>query len=90
NAMNSLAPQKFADGSAALNTLTQIAGASGTAVAITMFTIGQQNYIEKFSNALPAEFLAHGVHSAFIVVTVVSVLGLVGSFFVKNSKPVGN
>lgn len=90
NAMNSLAPQKFADGSAALNTLTQIAGASGTAVAITMFTIGQQNYIEKFSNALPAEFLAYGVHSAFIVVTVVSVLGLVGSFFVKNSKPVGN
>lgn len=90
NAMNSLAPHKFADGSAALNTLTQIAGASGTAVAITMFTIGQQNYIEKFSNALPAEFLAHGVHSAFIVVTVVAVLGLVGSFFVKNSKPVGN
>ncbi|MER2155773.1 MAG: DHA2 family efflux MFS transporter permease subunit [Solibacillus sp.] len=90
NAMNSLAPQKFADGSAALNTLTQIAGASGTAIAITMFTIGQQNYIEKFSNALPAEFLAYGVHSAFIVVTVVSVLGLVGSFFVKNSKPVGN
>ncbi|MER2107311.1 MAG: DHA2 family efflux MFS transporter permease subunit [Solibacillus sp.] len=90
NAMNSLQPQMFADGSAALNTLTQIAGASGTAVAITMFTIGQQNYIEKFNNALPTEFLAHGVHTAFIVVTVVSVLGLVGSFFVKNSKPVGH
>ena len=90
NAMNSLAPQKFADGSAALNTLTQIAGASGTAIAITMFTIGQQNYIEKFSNALPAEFLAHGVHTAFIVATVVSVIGLIGSFFVKNSKPVGH
>ena len=90
NAMNSLAPQKFADGSAALNTLTQIAGASGTAIAITMFTIGQQNYIEKFSNALPAEFLAHGVHTAFIVVTVFAVIGLVGSFFVKNSKPVGH
>ncbi|WP_341321303.1 DHA2 family efflux MFS transporter permease subunit [Solibacillus sp. FSL H8-0523] len=90
NAMNSLAPQKFADGSAALNTLTQIAGASGTAIAITMFTIGQQNYIEKFNNALPAEFLAHGVHTAFIVVTVIAVIGLVGSFFVKNSKPVGH
>ncbi|MER2192221.1 MAG: DHA2 family efflux MFS transporter permease subunit [Solibacillus sp.] len=90
NAMNSLQPQMFADGSAALNTLTQIAGASGTAVAITMFTIGQQSYIEKFNNALPAEFLAHGVHTAFIVVTVISVLGLVGSFFVKNAKPVGH
>lgn len=87
NAMNSLAPQKFADGSAALNTLTQIAGALGTAIAITMFTIGQQNYIEKFADALPAEFLAHGIHTAFIVVAVISVLGLIGSFFVKNVQP---
>lgn len=90
NAMNSLQPQMFADGSAALNTLTQIAGASGTAVAITMFTIGQGSYIEKFGDAVPAAFLAHGVHTAFIVVTVISVIGLVGSFFVKNAKPVGH
>jgi MFS transporter, DHA2 family, lincomycin resistance protein len=90
NAMNSLAPQKFADGSAALNTLTQIAGASGTAIAITMFTIGQNNYIKEFGASVPAEFLAHGIHYAFILVTVISVLGLVGSFFVKNSKPVGH
>ena len=90
NAMNSLVPQKFADGSAALNTLTQIAGASGTAVAITMFTIGQNNYIKEFGATVPAEFLAHGIHTAFIVVSVVSVLGLIGSFFVKNSKPVGH
>lgn len=88
NAMNSLAPQKFADGSAALNTLTQIAGASGTAVAMTMFTIGQQNYLEKFTNAVPAEFLAHGIHTAFIVVAVISVLGLIGSLFVKNVNPI--
>ncbi|MER1999389.1 MAG: MFS transporter [Lysinibacillus sp.] len=90
NAMNSLAPQKFADGSAALNTLTQIAGASGTAVAITMFTIGQNNYIKEFGASVPADVLAHGVHTAFVVVSVISVLGLVGSFFVKNSKPVGH
>lgn len=67
NAMNSLPPQMFADGSAALNTLTQIAGASGTAIAITMFTIGQKNYIEQYGDANPAEFLAHGVHTALIV-----------------------
>lgn len=89
NAMNSLAPQKFADGSAALNTLTQIAGALGTAIAITMFTIGQENYIAKFGAAVPADFLAHGIYTAFIVVTVVSALGLIGSFFVKNVKPIG-
>ncbi|OCS89278.1 multidrug MFS transporter [Caryophanon latum] len=88
NAMNSLAPQKFADGSAALNTLTQIAGASGTAIAMTMFTIGQQNYAAKFINVVPADMLAHGIHTAFIVVAVIAVVGLIGSFFVKNVEAV--
>ncbi|MEE1132292.1 MAG: DHA2 family efflux MFS transporter permease subunit [Caryophanon sp.] len=88
NAMNSLQPQKFADGSAALNTLTQIAGASGTAIAMTMFTIGQQNYAAKFINVVPVDMLAHGIHTAFIVVAIISVLGLIGSFFVKNVEAV--
>lgn len=86
NAMNALAPQQFADGSAALNTLTQIAGASGTAVAMTMFTIGQQ----RLAHASQAEALANGVHTAFIVVAVVAVLGLIGSFFVKNATPINS
>lgn len=90
NAMNALAPRMFADGSAALNTLTQTAGAAGTAVAMTMFTAGQNKFIAEFGQANPAEFLAHGVHYAFIVVTVISVLGLVGSLFIKNSRPTGN
>ena len=38
NAMNQLPPKMYADGSAAMNTLTQVAGALGTAIAITMFT----------------------------------------------------
>ena len=41
NAMNQLPPKMYADGSAAMNTLTQVAGALGTAIAITMFTLGQ-------------------------------------------------
>ena len=47
NAMNQLPPKMYADGSAAMNTLTQVAGALGTAIAITMFTIGQNKYIEE-------------------------------------------
>ena len=90
NAMNSLPPRQFADGSAALNTLTQTAGAAATAVAITMFTAGQNKYIEEFGATNPAEFLAHGIHYAFMLVIVVSILGLVGSFFVKNSRPQGH
>ena len=86
NAMNQLPPKMYADGSAAMNTLTQVAGALGTAIAITMFTIGQNKYIEENGPSVPADFLAYGVHYAFIVVLVVSVLSLIGSFFVKNSR----
>lgn len=85
NAMNQLPPKMYADGSAAMNTLTQVAGALGTAIAITMFTIGQNKYIEENGANVPVDFLAYGVHYAFIVVLIVSILSLLGSFFIKNS-----
>lgn len=86
NAMNQLPPKMYADGSAAMNTLTQVAGALGTAIAITMFTIGQNKYIEENGASIPADFLAYGVHYAFIVVLIISILCLIGSFFIKNSR----
>ena len=87
NAMNQLPPQLYADGSAAMNTLTQVAGAAGTAVAITMFTAGQNSYVEKHGAGQPLDMLAYGVQHAFIVVLILAVIGLIGSFFVKNSRP---
>ncbi|MDT3995260.1 MFS transporter, partial [Mammaliicoccus fleurettii] len=42
NGLNQLPPQLYADGSAAMNTLMQVAGSAGTALAITLYTIGQQ------------------------------------------------
>lgn len=86
NAMNQLPPKMYADGSAAMNTLTQVAGALGTAIAITMFTIGQNIYIEDNGAVVPADALAYGVHYAFIVVLIISILSLIGSFFIKNSR----
>ena len=86
NAMNQLPQKMYADGSAAMNTLNQVAGALGTAIAITMFTIGQNKYIEENGASLPADFLAYGVHYAFIVVLIVSILSLIGSFFIKNIR----
>ncbi len=87
NAMNELPQHFYADGSAAMNTLNQVAGAAGTAIAITLFTAGQKNYIAEFGANNPPEFLAHGIHYAFYAVLVAGVLGLIGSFFVKNSRP---
>jgi MFS transporter, DHA2 family, lincomycin resistance protein len=86
NAMNQLSPKMYADGSAAMNTLTQVAGALGTAIAITMFTIGQNKYIEEHSESVPIDFLAYGVHYAFIVVLIIAILSLIGSLFIKNSR----
>ena len=86
NAMNTLVPQLYADGSAAMNTLTQVAGAAGTAVAITLFTAGQKSYIAEHGPQNPADFLAYGVSHAFVGVLVVGIIGLIGSLFIKNSR----
>jgi MFS transporter, DHA2 family, lincomycin resistance protein len=87
NAMNQLPPQLYADGSAAMNTLTQVAGAAGTAVAITMFTAGQEIYTAEHGAGQPLDMLAYGIQHAFIVVLVVAIIGLIGSIFIKNSRP---
>lgn len=87
NAMNQLPQELYADGSAAMNTLTQVAGAAGTAIAITLFTAGQNSYIAEFGAANPADFLAHGINYAFYAVLITGVIGLIGSIFVKNSQP---
>src|SRR5690606_2444395 len=51
HAMNQRPRNVYADGSAAMNTLTQVAGAAGTAIAITLFTAGQKNHIAEFGAA---------------------------------------
>lgn len=87
NAMNQLPQHLYADGSAAMNTLTQVAGAAGTAIAITLFTAGQNSYIAEFGAANPADFLAYGINYAFYAVLITGVIGLIGSIFIKNSQP---
>lgn len=86
HAMNQLPRKLYADGSAAMNTLTQVAGAAGTAIAITLFTAGQKNHIAEFGAANPPEFLANGIHFAFYAVLTVAIIGLIGSLFIKNNR----
>lgn len=86
NALNQLPPSLYADGSAAMNTLTQVAGAAGTAVAITLFTAGQNKYIEKFGASSPADYLAGGINYAFYALLITGIIGLIISLFVKNSR----
>lgn len=85
NAMNQLKPEAYADGSAAMNTLNQVAGAVGTAVAITVFTIGQNTFMAGSPGAAPPEMIAAGIKYAFYFITAISVIGLISSLFMRRS-----
>ncbi|WP_110926177.1 DHA2 family efflux MFS transporter permease subunit [Bacillus massiliglaciei] len=90
NGLNQLPPELYPDGTAIMNTLQQVAGAVGTAVAISIMSAGQTDYLKGASNPadpslLPLAFTA-GVKDAFIFALVVSIIGLVLSFFVKRVK----
>lgn len=85
NAMNQLSKELYADGSAAMNTLNQVAGASGTAVAITVFTLGQNAFTAGTPGAMQPEIIAAGIKYAFYFIMAISVIGLICSFFVKSS-----
>lgn len=84
NGLNQLPRELYGDGSAVMNTLNQVAGAIGTAVAITLFTSGQIAYMEQTPNASEPAILAGGTQYAFYFITGISVIGLVISFFVKR------
>lgn len=84
NALNQLPRDLYGDGSAAMNTLNQVAGAAGTAIAITLFTAGQNSYVSDFPDASQQEVLAAGVKHTFYFITGISIVGLIGSFFVRK------
>ncbi|MBS4213574.1 MDR family MFS transporter [Neobacillus rhizophilus] len=84
NGLNALPREFYADGSAAMNTLNQVAGASGTAIAITLLTAGQTGFASDVPDASQAEILAAGVKYAFYFVTGISVFLFICSLFVNK------
>ena len=76
NALNALPRELYADGSAAMNTLNQVAGAAGTAIAITLFTAGQTSFASVSQMPAQGEVLAAGIKYAFYFITGISVIGL--------------
>ena len=84
NGLNALPRELYADGSAAMNTLNQVAGAAGTAIAITLFTAGQTSFAAGTPDATQGEILAAGIKYAFYFVTGISVVALICSLFMKK------
>lgn len=87
NGLNQLPRRLYADGSAAMNTLNQVAGAAGTAVAITLFTSGQNAHLLAHPDASDPAVIAAGIRHAFLYITGLSAVGLAVSLFVVKARP---
>jgi len=90
NGLNQLPPEFYPDGTAIMNTLQQMAGAIGTAVAVSIMAAGQKNYMSTAKNPNDPSAYSHaliaGVQHAFIFAMIVAVIGLISAFFMKRVK----
>jgi DHA2 family lincomycin resistance protein-like MFS transporter len=90
NGLNQLPPEYYPHGTAIMNTLQQVSGAIGTAVAVSILAAGQSSYLKGVANPdSPEQKLAgftSGVQNAFMFAMVLCLLGLAISFFVKRVK----
>ena len=89
NGLNQLPRDLYPDGTALMNTLQQVSGAIGTAVAITIMSASQTTYMENMEGQPdPSAIglaLTAGVQDAFIFGLVLAVIGLILSIFIKSS-----
>jgi DHA2 family lincomycin resistance protein-like MFS transporter len=88
NGINQLPLQYYPDGTAIMNTLQQVAGAIGTALAVSIMTSGTKSYMKTVTDPtdplnIGAAF-THGVQNAFIFGMVMAIIGLVVAFFLKR------
>lgn len=88
NGINQLPLQYYPDGTAIMNTLQQVAGAIGTALAVSIMTAGSKSFMKTVTNpadpinVVPA--FTHGVQNAFIFGMIMAIVGLVVAFFLKR------
>ncbi|NHN28995.1 DHA2 family efflux MFS transporter permease subunit [Paenibacillus agricola] len=90
NGLNQLPKSLYPDGTALMNTLQQVSGAIGTAVAITIMSASQKNYLKNVTDpsdpsTLSASLTA-GVQDSFIFGLILACAGLILSFFIKSSR----
>ncbi|RUL51289.1 MDR family MFS transporter [Lysinibacillus antri] len=82
NGLNELPRELYMDGTAIMNTLQQVAGAIGTAVAVTIMSITAAK------NPDPYLGLVDGVQNSIIFGLVLAVLAFIISFFIKRVSTV--
>ncbi|CAM3384025.1 DHA2 family efflux MFS transporter permease subunit [Saccharibacillus brassicae] len=90
NGLNQLPREYYPHGTAIMNTLQQVSGAIGTAVAVSILSAGQSRFLSGVTNPeSPENQLAgftSGVQNAFVFALVLSIIGLITSIFIKRVK----
>lgn len=88
NGLNQLPPELYPHGTAVLNTLQQVAGAIGIAVAISILTGGMEKYLHgstdptrltEIANAMTA-----GSQSVFFFTLIIALISLILAFFIRR------
>lgn len=90
NGLNQLPKNLYPDGTALMNTVQQMSGAIGTAVAITIMSASQKIYMNNMTDLSdPSSIrasLTAGVQDSFIFTLIIAMVGLIISFFIKSSR----
>lgn len=82
SALGSLTPALYSYGSAAVGAVQQVAGAAGTALFVTILSARTVELSSAGADAIAAE--AGGIQTAFLIGAVLSLLVVVGAFFVRR------
>ena len=82
--LSSLPTHLYSHGSATLSTAQQLASAIGVAILVAVLT--QQTNSKVAAGAPLVDATAHGATSAFLVATILAVVAVLLSFFIKQAK----
>jgi DHA2 family lincomycin resistance protein-like MFS transporter len=90
NALNQLPPELYSHGSAILNTMMQVIGAMGTAVAISILSGGMNKYLATSSAPTMPDEIANamtaGAQNVFGTMIIIAVIGFIIGLFVRRSN----
>ena len=85
-ALGGLPPKLYSHGSAVLGTTQQLAGAAGTALFVTLLTLGTASALTGQGSDAVAAATASGVRTAFLVGAVISLAGIATSALVRRPQ----
>ena len=87
SALSSLPTELYAHGTAALSTIQQLAGAAGTAILISAYTIGAN---ASHTGALSLAQSTDAGQAAFTVAAILALGAVIGTLFVSKAPPTTN